>query len=106
MLVGGLLLGPACLPTAVAAPGRVIGHLDSVAYDGKQEFISGWACQQGQKESIPIHIYANPTPGDPTKANFSALATPFTTRMPCTKSLLSSRYPNGSANHEQFINVV
>ena len=60
----------ACRLQQFAAPGRVIGHLDSVAYDGKQEFISGWACQHGQKESIPIHIYANPTTADPTKSKF------------------------------------
>jgi hypothetical protein len=69
-LVAGVLFGVACLPTAVAGAGRVIGHLDGIAHDGKQAFISGWACQQGQNESMPIHIYANLTPADPTKIEF------------------------------------
>ena len=50
--------------------GRVVGNLDGIAYDGEQAFISGWACQQGRDESILIHIYANPTPADPTKSKF------------------------------------
>jgi hypothetical protein len=37
----------------------------------EQAFISGWACQRGQKQSVLIHIYAGATPAaDTTRGMF------------------------------------
>ena len=49
--------------------GRIVGNLDGISHDGEQSYITGWACQQGQKESILIHIYAAEA-GDPSKRVF------------------------------------
>src|SRR5215471_8451823 len=49
--------------------GRIVGNLDGISHDGEQSYITGWACQQGQKESILIHIYAAEA-SDPSKRVF------------------------------------
>jgi hypothetical protein len=54
------------IPTA----GRIVGNIDGISQDGEQFFISGWACQQGRKDSIQFHIYAGPSGGDPAKRVF------------------------------------
>jgi hypothetical protein len=47
----------------LAAPpphaGSVIGVVDNIAYgsDG-QHYLFGWACQQGNRGSIQVHLYA------------------------------------------------
>jgi len=47
---------------AAAAPqsqaGPVIGVIDGVRYEGDQYYVFGWACQQGNRASIDVHIYA------------------------------------------------
>jgi hypothetical protein len=40
------------------SPGRIVGEIDGISQDAGQYFLSGWACQQGHKESIDIHVYA------------------------------------------------
>jgi len=37
--------------------GRIVGHLDGISQDGDHFFISGWACQQGQKKSLTVQVY-------------------------------------------------
>jgi hypothetical protein len=39
--------------------GNIVGNIDGVSYDGEQAFLSGWACQQGQKKSISVKVYAD-----------------------------------------------
>jgi hypothetical protein len=39
--------------------GRVLAHIDGIGYEGEQPFVSGWACQQGSKESIEVRIYVD-----------------------------------------------
>jgi hypothetical protein len=46
------------IPAQPAPIGRILGSIDGISYDGDQAFLSGWACQQGRKDSIQIHIYA------------------------------------------------
>lgn len=67
----GLLFALLSCSEAVAQPrvGRIIGNLDGISQDGDFFFISGWACQQGRKDSIQIHIYAA-DPNDPGKRVF------------------------------------
>src|SRR5215472_19164243 len=43
---------------------RVITHIDGVFSEGEQPFVMGWACQQGNKDSIDIRIYADRAPHD------------------------------------------
>jgi hypothetical protein len=38
--------------------GPVIGVIDSVRYEGDQYYVFGWACQQGNRAPIEVHIYA------------------------------------------------
>lgn len=51
-------------------PGRIVGNLDGVSQDGDQFFISGWACQQGQKKSIVVHVYVEDAK-TPSKTKFA-----------------------------------
>ena len=44
-----------------AAP-RVVTHIDGVFSEGEQPFVVGWACQQGNKDSIDVRIYADHAP--------------------------------------------
>jgi hypothetical protein len=57
----GLFFAPLSCSEAVAQPhaGRIIGSLDGISQDGDHFFISGWACQQGQKKSIAVHVFAD-----------------------------------------------
>ncbi len=40
-------------------PGHVVGHIDGIRFEGEQFHIWGWACQQGNNNSIAIHLYAD-----------------------------------------------
>jgi hypothetical protein len=44
---------------AFSGAGPVIGHIDGIRPEGDQYYVSGWACQQGNKDSINVHIYAD-----------------------------------------------
>jgi hypothetical protein len=52
------------------AVGHIIGSIDGVSRDGEQSFISGWACQQGQKGSILVHVFAADSLGSASKRTF------------------------------------
>jgi hypothetical protein len=49
--------------------GRIVGNLDGISQDGEQSYLSGWACQQGQKASILVHVFAD-SATDPSKKAF------------------------------------
>jgi hypothetical protein len=79
VLLAGLPCAASPRSAAAARPaaqnpsvGRVVGKIDGISHDGEQFFISGWACQRGQKASIQIHIYAGSSAGDPSKTVFVA----------------------------------
>jgi hypothetical protein len=62
------LSASACV--AAAAPqshfGPVTGVIDNIQYGSDQYYVSGWACQQGNRGSIDVHIYAShPAGGTP-----------------------------------------
>jgi hypothetical protein len=42
-------------------PGRIVGAVDGIGRDGDQLFVAGWACQQRQKQSIAVRIFAGPS---------------------------------------------
>lgn len=50
---------PASAQTSSRTVGRIVGNIDGISQDGDQVFISGWACQQGQKKSILVHVFAD-----------------------------------------------
>lgn len=39
--------------------GPIIGHIDGLRFELDGYLIWGWACQQGRKESIAVHLYAD-----------------------------------------------
>jgi hypothetical protein len=60
-LIAGLSLASSTSFDASAQsprPGRITGKIDGVSEDGDHFFVSGWACQQGQTQSIAVHVYA------------------------------------------------
>jgi hypothetical protein len=66
----------ACLSTtsvqSIAGPavGSIVGNIDGIAHDGAQTFVSGWACQQGQKNSIVVVVFADHSAYDTPKGTF------------------------------------
>src|ERR1700722_9435587 len=69
------------LSVATAAPqaGPVIGVIDALRYDGDQYYVFGWACQQGVRNSIGVHIYASGAAGGKPPGTF---VTPGTADLP------------------------
>lgn len=55
----------ACRPAAAqnSRAGPVTGVIDAVAFEGDQYYVHGWACQEGNRGSIGINIYANHAAG-------------------------------------------
>jgi hypothetical protein len=69
LLLGGIVSGLAggwapALQNGHAGP--VTGVIDGIWYDKDkgESYVSGWACQEGQRGSIDVHIYANHAAGD------------------------------------------
>lgn len=44
-------------------PGPVTGVIDAVAFEGDQYYVHGWACQEGQRGSIDVHVYSGNAAG-------------------------------------------
>src|SRR5579863_3915541 len=68
-LSAGLTLAAlACLSAAGqnSRAGAVTGVIDGVAFEGNQYFVHGWACQEGNRGSISVNLYAShPAGGTP-----------------------------------------
>jgi len=43
----------------LADVGRIVGHIDTIRFEGEHCYIRGWAGQQGIKDSIKVHVYAD-----------------------------------------------
>src|ERR1700728_665332 len=67
-LVAGMLL--AVLSSEAAGQnshaGPVTGVLDGVAFEGDQYCVHGWACQEGNRNSIGLNLYASHPAGSGT----------------------------------------
>ena len=69
-VVAGLLVGffsPIVLRPSAGQnshAGPVTGVIDGVAFESDQYYVHGWACQEGNRGSIAINIYANHAAGD------------------------------------------
>jgi hypothetical protein len=55
----GLTLASAVALSQNAHAGPVTGVIDGVAFEGDQYYVHGWACQEGNRGSIGVDIYAN-----------------------------------------------
>src|SRR5579859_215858 len=64
-----------CEATAQNRAGRVIGNIDGISYDGTQFLVSGWTCQQGNQDSIAVHIYADRSAYDTPPGTFVTAGT-------------------------------
>ncbi len=53
-----------------AQPGHIIGAIDGVSHDGNQTFLSGWACQEGQPQSIVVAVFLDRSAFDTPKGRF------------------------------------
>lgn len=47
------------MPAAAGQAGPVTGVIDGVAFEGDQYYVHGWACQEGNRNSIAINLYSN-----------------------------------------------
>jgi len=69
------ILGLCCVSLTCAealaqkAPvGHIAGHIDGISQDGDHYFLLGWACQQGQSNSINVQLFAPQTADGSSKA--------------------------------------
>jgi hypothetical protein len=76
-LLAAFAAGAFCLSLAVSGAlgqkpdaGPIIGHIDGIVVDTRGAHVRGWACQQGRRESITVHIYANASAYETSKAVF------------------------------------
>ena len=72
LAVGGIDLA-VCSPATQAQSshaGPVTGVIDGVAFEGDQYYVHGWACQEGQRGSIAVHIYAGHSAYDKPPGTF------------------------------------
>jgi len=72
--IAGLFLAAVIPPQAAAqgAPvGHVVGNIDGIVVDTSGAHIRGWTCQEGRPESLTVHIYANASVYDGSKAVFA-----------------------------------
>jgi hypothetical protein len=63
VVVGLLLSMSVSVAAAAPRPGPVTGVIDAIRYEGDQYFVFGWACQQGNRGSIDVHLYARHAAG-------------------------------------------
>src|SRR5580700_10943542 len=50
--------------------GPVTGVIDGVRFESDQYYVFGWACQEGQRGSVEVHLYANHAAGDKPPGTF------------------------------------
>ncbi len=54
----------------ISHAGPVTGVIDGLQYAQGQFYVSGWACQEGQRGAIEVHIYANHPAGSNPAGTF------------------------------------
>jgi hypothetical protein len=55
--------------------GPLTGVIDSVRFESNQYYVFGWACQEGNRGSIDVHLYANHAAGDTPPGTFVTAGT-------------------------------
>jgi len=53
-----------------AQTGHISGAIDGVSHNGNQAFLSGWACQEGQPQSIVVAVFLDRSAFDTPKGRF------------------------------------
>jgi hypothetical protein len=61
---------PPCAAAGAPPVRAVTGVIDAVRYEGNQFYVFGWACQQGNRSSIDVHIYAGHAAGGTPAGTF------------------------------------
>ncbi|MBV8642572.1 MAG: hypothetical protein JO225_01480 [Candidatus Eremiobacteraeota bacterium] len=89
-------------PAGSAPAGRVIGVIDGVSSDGDQAFLSGWACQQGRRESIAIHIFARQAASGPAS---HAFVTAGQANFFSEPAIAQRRGDGGAGQHRFFVTL-
>jgi hypothetical protein len=77
-LLGFLLLTIlACLKASAqnSHAGPVTGVIDAIRYEADQYYVYGWACQEGIRSSIEVHLYAGHAAGDNPAGTFVTAGT-------------------------------
>jgi hypothetical protein len=77
-LVVGLSFTKLARPSATSQnshAGVVTGVIDGVAFEGDQYYVHGWACQEANRGSVDVHIYANHAAGDKPPGTFVTAGT-------------------------------
>src|SRR3984957_14335034 len=70
-LAGVFLSASACVAAGPPPrPGAVTGVIDAIQYGTDQFFVAGWACQQGNRGSIDVHVYAGGAAGGKPPGTF------------------------------------
>jgi hypothetical protein len=93
---------------AVAASGKVIGNVDGVVQSGGQLYVSGWACDQGVKHAIAVHLYLGGPAGTGTIVSHATASRPSSALIAsnkyCGTGLLTHRFliPVPAAKAEEF----
>jgi hypothetical protein len=70
-----LLSVPAGTQDHGAPAGPVLGVIDGLRFEHDQYHVFGWACQQGKRGSIDVHIYANHAAGAAPPGTFVTAGT-------------------------------
>ena len=70
IVIAGFLSVPPRAAAAAPLAGPVTGVIDAVRYEGDQFYVFGWACQQGNRSSIDVHIYAGHAAGGTPAGTF------------------------------------
>jgi hypothetical protein len=76
--VAGLSLATLAWHAAAAQnahSGPVTGVIDDVRFEDDQYYVFGWACQESQRGSIEVHLYANHAAGDKPPGTFVTAGT-------------------------------
>jgi hypothetical protein len=60
----------------------VTGVIDGVQFEGDQYYVHGWACQEGQRASIDVHIYAGHSAYERPPGTFVTVGTANLTNEP------------------------
>ena len=55
--------------------GPINGFIDSIRYEGGQYYVFGWACQEGNRGAIEVHLYAGHAAGDKPPGTFITAGT-------------------------------
>jgi hypothetical protein len=71
-LIAGIIGSLLCLPSMLCAQkaGNIVGNIDGIRLESDGYYLLGWACQQGIRDSIGVHLYADRSAFDTRPGTF------------------------------------